>query len=260
MVKLVLAVGQMWRVALSLACLAMFLPAQQRSFEFEGRYWMPQMNSRLRVSAGGLATDIDARRDLGMEDTNFPEGQFTYQGAGRSRVQFTYTNMEYTGDQAVNRSIVFRGQTYNVGTRVLSDLQVQHLQLSWAYQFSIREGLVKFGPMLEADGFLMSSHLQAPAFGTPGDQRESLSAGVPSAGLALDIHPARRVNIYGQAAGMKVGSYGYFIGSDAGVKVRAWRGLFLAAGYRTFNLHVTNSPDFATLNLRGPWVGAGYRF
>jgi hypothetical protein len=32
------------------------------------------------------------------------------------------------------------------------------------------------------------------------------------------------------------------------------------AGYRTFNLRVDNSPDFARLQLRGLFVGAGVRF
>jgi hypothetical protein len=78
--------------------------------------------------------------------------------------------------------------------------------------------------------------------------------------LALDIQPWRWIDIYGQAAGMDLGSYGYFIGSDAGVKVTAWRHLLLTAGYRTFNLHVENSPDFARLHIGGPFVGAGFRF
>jgi hypothetical protein len=44
------------------------------------------------------------------------------------------------------------------------------------------------------------------------------------------------------------------------VKVTAWRHVLLTAGYRTFNLHVENSPDFARLHIGGPFVGAGFRF
>jgi hypothetical protein len=232
----------------------------QRYFEFEGRYWMPQMTARLRVDAAGFGTEIDAAHDLGIGGKNFPQGQFTFQGAGRNRVQFTFTPIDFTGDQVVSRTIVFRGNQYTFGTRVLSDLQVQHLQLSWAYQLSAYDGLVKIGPLLEADGFLTSSRLQAPNLNPVVDQKEDLAAGLPTVGLALDVNPHRRVDIYGQVSGMKAGSYGYYVGSDAGVKVRAWHGLVLSAGYRNFNLHITNAPDFARLDMRGTFVGAGWRF
>jgi len=232
----------------------------QNSIELTGRYWIPQMGSRIRVEANGFGTDIDARRDLGMPDTNFPLGGFTWRH-GRSRLRFDYTPIDYSGDQTVSRTVVFRGQTYTVGTRVISDLQVRHLQLSWAYQFTVHEGAFRIGPMVEADGFLMHGSLAAPNLKTaPFQQAEDLNAGLPTVGVAMDIQPHRRVDIYGQVSGMQAGSYGYFVESDSGVKVRAWKHVLLTAGYRTFNLHVENSPDFARLRLRGPFIGAGLRF
>jgi hypothetical protein len=110
--------------------------------------------------------------------------------------------------------------------------------------------------MVGADGFLMHGMLAAPNFGIT--EQEDISVGFPTVGLALDIQPRRWIDIYGQAGGMYVGSYGYFIGSDAGVKVKVWRHLLLTTGYRTFNLHVENSPDFARLHVRGPFVGGGF--
>ena len=237
-----------------------FLLNAQNSIEFTGRYWIPRMASRIRVESNGFGTDIDAVRDLGMPDTNFPQGGFTWQH-GRSRVHFEYTPIDYSGDQTVTRTLVFRGQPYTVGTRVLSELEVRHLQFSWAYQFiSVHEGMFRIGPMIEADGFLMHGSLAAPNLPTPFQQTENLSAGIPAVGLAMDIRPHHAIDIYGEAAGMQAGSYGYFIGSDSGVKVRPWKHLVLTGGYRTFNMHVESSPDFARLRLRGPFVGAGFRF
>jgi hypothetical protein len=136
---------------------------------------------------------------------------------------------------------------------------VQHLQLSWAYQFvNAHDGRFRLGPMIEADGFLMRGSLAAPSFGV--QQTEELSAGLPSVGLAMDIRIHRGIDFYSQAAGMQAGSYGYFIGSDSGVRARVWKHALVTAGYRTFNFHIENSPDFARLRLRGPCVGAGFRF
>jgi hypothetical protein len=224
------------------------------TLDLEGRYWSPDMSSRLRVERNGIGTDIDAKADLGMSDTNFPQGGFTLQ-YGRNRVRFLYTPIEYSGDQTMTRTVTFSGTQYTVGTRVVSDLEAKHLQLNWAYQFiRAKDGKFRLGPMVEADGFLLHGSLAAPAFSVI--QKEDLSAGLPTVGLAMDINPVRMIDIYGEAAGMKVGDYGYFVSSDAGVKVRI-RHLLFMAGYRTFNLHVENSNDFAHLRLRGPFVGAG---
>jgi len=124
----------------------------------------------------------------------------------------------------------------------------------------VRDGLVRLGSLVEADGFLMHGRLSAPDLTTPITESEDVSAGLPAVGLALDIEPHPRLNLYGQLAGMKAGDYGDFVGSDAGAKVRVWKILFVTAGYRTFNLHIQNAPDFASFRLHGPFVGAGLRF
>ena len=216
------------------------------------------MASRIRAEAAGLGTDIDARRDLGMPDANFPAGDFLWQH-GRSRVRFSYTPIDYTGDQTVTRTLLFRGQPYTVGTRVASEIAAQHLQFSWAYQFlRTHEGKFRIGPIVEADGFLMRGSLEAPAVGIR--QTEDLKAGLPTVGLAMDFQPQRWVDIYGQVSGMQAGSYGYFVESDSGVKAYPWKYLVVTAGYRTFNLHVESTPDFARMRMRGAFVGAGLRF
>ena len=232
--------------------------AAQHSLDLEGRYWIPRLSGDLRVDAGGLGTDIDPRKDLGIPNTNFPQGSVTW-ARGRSRLRFTYTPIDYGGDQTVSRTIVYRGTPYTVGTRVNSDLTVQHLQLSWAYQFvRVKDGVFRLGPMVEADGLLMSGRLTAPNLAQPLERTEKVSAGLPAAGLAMDIEPRHAIDIFGEAGGMKAGSYGYFVGSDAGMRLRLPAHLLLTAGYRTFSLGVSHAPDFVHLRLGGPFVGAGF--
>lgn len=243
-----------------LAALFPALLAAQNSFEITGGYWMPQFNGRVRVEQSGFGTDIDPKRDLGISDTNFAQGGISWRH-GRHRLSFLYTPIDYSGDQMASRTILFNGRQYAFGTRVVSDLEVQHLQLSWSWQFiDIRDGLVRLGPVVEANGFLMKGSLVAPNVGMAFAEKEELSAGLPTVGAALDIQPHPRVDLYGQMAGMQAGDYGYFVGSEAGLKVRAWKPLMLTAGYRTFNMHVKSTRDFANLRIGGPFVGAGLRF
>jgi hypothetical protein len=220
---------------------------------------MPQMATQLRVEANGFGTDIDARRDLGMADTHFPAGNFIWQH-GRSRLRFDYTPIDYSGDETVTRTVLFGGREYTVGTRVVSELEVRHLQLSWAYQFvNLGEGRFRLGPMVEANGFLMRGSLAAPNLAAPFQRTEDLKIGLPTIGAVMTIQPHHAVEIYAQMAGMKIGDYGSFVGSDSGVKAW-WKHVVVTAGYRTFNLNARVSPDFAHMRLRGPFVGAGFRF
>ncbi|MCU1237688.1 MAG: putative exported protein [Candidatus Solibacter sp.] len=229
----------------------------QPHVELEGRYWFSQVNSKIRVEKQGLGTDIDVKNDLGFTDSDFPEGRAAVRW-GHSRLSFDYTPIDFSGDRVVSRTLVFNGRTYSFGTQVISDLEAKHLQLGWTYQFHLLGGRVKLGPMVEAHGFLLSGSLRAPAVNV--ESKEDLSVGLPTVGPSLEISPHRRIDVYGEASGMSAGDYGHFIRSEAGVRFRPLRFVQFTAGYRTFNLRVANSPDFAHLHLRGPFVGGGFRW
>jgi hypothetical protein len=218
------------------------------------------MASTIKVEANGFGTDIDARRDLGMDDKSLPAGNFEWRN-GRSRLRFDYSPIAYSGDRTVTRTVVFSGREYTVGTRVVSDIEVRHLQLGWSYAIvNVRDGVFRLGPLAEVNGFLLKGSLAAPALDAAFQRTEDLKVGVPTVGALMTIQPHRAIELYGQFAGLKVGDYGSFVGSDAGVKVRPWRFVLLTAGYRTFNLNVKVEPHFAHLRLGGPFVGAGFRF
>src|SRR5215469_4809945 len=229
----------------------------QPTLYFEGRYWRTELGSRFRVDRNGIGTDIDVVKDLGFQDAGFPEGKFILQGTGGNRLSFGYTPINFSGDQTVTRTILFNGQPFTVGTQVISSLDVQHLQLSWAYQFRLARGKVHVGPLVQTNGFFIRGRLRAPVFSL--DESEEFKAGLPTLGLALEVRPHRKVEIFGEASGMSGGHYGYFISSEAGVRLFTVKWLYGTAGYRTFNLHIEHTPDYARLRLRGPFVGLGIR-
>src|SRR5215475_8493862 len=111
-----------WRCLAGIALAATCVNAQ-RTFDFEGRYWHTDVGSRIRVDRGGFGTDVDVVNDLGFSDAGFPEGKFTFQGKGGNRLSVAYTPIEFSGDQTVSRTIVFNGQPFTVGTRVVSGLE-----------------------------------------------------------------------------------------------------------------------------------------
>ncbi len=47
----------------------------------------------------------------------------------------------------------------------------------------------------------MKSRLRGPNLNPPVDERENVSVGLPTLGLAMDINPHRMVNIFGELSG-----------------------------------------------------------
>jgi hypothetical protein len=144
---------------------------------------------------------------------------------------------------------------------VLTNFRIQYLQLGWAYQFiNIHKGVFKLGTLLQGNGFLMKGRLRAPSLTPAIDDQESLSAGLPTVGLAMDINPHRKLNLFANVSGIKLGKYGYFLNSDVGVKILPVKYGFFTAGYRNFNLDAKSDPDFVRIELRGFFVGGGAHF
>src|SRR5437870_4265473 len=231
-------------------------PASAQVFEIEGRYWITRTDAQVRVERFGLATDIDLKKDLGVGDEGFPEGRVTFSHGG-NRFRFAFTPIHYTGDHDVNRTIIFNGRTYTFGTRVISSIDVNYLRFSWNY-FFLRTSRLRIGPMLEGNGFLQDLSLKAPSLGI--EQSENLSVGAPAIGVAVEYNPRGILHVQGEVAGISVGRYGYFVRSEAGVKLTPGRHVGITAGYRTFDLHADYQPDFVKLRIHGPFVGASLRF
>jgi hypothetical protein len=215
-------------LAACLACPA----ASAQIFEVEGRYWFTRTDAQVRVERFGLATDIDLKKDLGVGDAGFPEARITW-SSGSSRLRFDFTPIRYSGDRDVTRTIVFNGRTYTGGTRVISSADINHFQLTWTY-FLLRLPRLKIGPQLEGNGFLQDLSLRAPALGL--EQGSSLSAGAPAVGLAVEVSPGKRWRVQGEIAGISVGRYGYFLRSEAGVKLTPAPHVGITAGYRNYEL------------------------
>jgi hypothetical protein len=243
----------------TVACIA-FAHAEPK-VEFEGIYWITDLTAKAKVAKNNAGTDIDFEADLGLKDKNFPEGRFTWYIGPKSKVRLAYTPIGYSGDKNIERTIEFGGKTYTAGTRVITDLDVQYVRLGWAWQFvNISNGKIKFGTLLEAKGFWIDTSLETPEVVPPIKESEKFAIGLPTIGVALDINPHKVVNFSVEVSGMSAGKYGYFLDSEAGVKIIPVKNLSITGGYRMFDIKAKDEPDYAKLEISGPFVGATLRF
>src|SRR5258708_1594785 len=113
---------------LLLAGLFAVTAASAQVLEFEGRYWFTRTDSQIRMEKFGVSTDLNLKNDLGVGDPGFAEAQVTYSHR-RSEFRFDFTPIRYSGDRVIDRTIRFGNRTYSLGTRVLSDIEVNALRI-----------------------------------------------------------------------------------------------------------------------------------
>jgi len=229
--------------------------------EFEGRYWITDFTAEAKVTESGIGTDIDLKGDLGLKDENLPDVRFTWYTGPKSKLRLAYSQVAYSGDETIERTIEFAGETYTIGSRVITDFDVKYLRLGWVWQFiNIANGRVKLGTLLEAKGALVDISLDAPYLIPPVKESEKFIGGLPTIGAALDINPHKLVNIFAEVSGIYAGKYGYFLDGEAGIKIIPIKYVSILGGYRILDFQVEDDPDLAQLRISGPFVGITLRF
>ena len=233
--------------------------AQDGKLEFEGRYWIADLDAEAKAVESNLGAKFDFKSDLGMQDEDFPEGRIIWHTGPNSKLRLAYTQVDYSGDKEVTRTIEFEGQSYTAGTRVKSGLEIQYLRLGWIWQFiDIADGAIKLGPVIEAKGIIADVSLDAPTLNI--NESEEFLGGLPTAGIALDINPTKKINLFGEISGFHAGDYGYFFDAEAGLKVMPFKNLSIVAGYRIIDINAEDDPDFLEMQIEGPFVGGTLRF
>jgi hypothetical protein len=229
--------------------------------EFEGRYWFTDLEGNVKVTDGDIGTDINLKKDLDIKDEGYPEARLTWYTGKNSKIRIAYTQVGYDGDTNLQRTIVFNGTTYNVGTRVVTDFDIRYVRLGWAWQFiNIGNGTVKLGTLLEGMGFWGKVAIEAPDLAAPIKESAEYVFGLPTLGIALDINPHKILNIFAEGSGMTAGSYGYVYDAEVGIKLIPIKILSIMGGYRIMEFRVESDDDFVKTRVHGPFVGVTVRF
>lgn len=233
-------------------------------FEFEGRYWFPDLTGKAKVSEGSIVgTDIDLVSDLGFDNKNLPEGRLMWNLSPRNKFRVAYTQFHYSGDQNITRTFIYGGQVYTIGSRVVSDLKIQYVRAGWIWDFiDEQQGRFKVGTILEAKGIWLKAKVDAPNVVPPISAEEKVVVGLPTIGVAVDINPTSMVNIFGEVSGLPAGNYGYCLDAEAGLKIAPVKYFTIFGGYRYLDAkgEESSNDDFVKAKLEGPFAGATLQF
>jgi len=228
--------------------------------EFDGRYWMPDFDSDIRVEESNIGTDFDVKDDLGFDDENFPDARVIWNTGPNSKFRIGYTQISYEGSQAISRTIEFGGKSYTGGTLVNSEMDISYMRLGWIWQFINIADKFKAGPVLEAKGIMADVKLEAPNLSPAVSEKEEFIGGLPTAGVALDFTPIDQLNLFCEAGALYAGEYGHFLDAEAGIEIKPLKNVSLIGGYRIVDLKVEYEPDYVKMRLIGPFAGGKIMF
>ena len=259
--------SKMAKTFLCVLVIIVFIPCvafaqKEVTLELEGRYWWTDLQGKMKVTdSNGIGTDIDLKDDLDAKDESWPELRLTWYTGKNSKIRIAYTQVGYDGDANIQKTILFDGTTYDVGTRVVTELDIKYASLGWAWQFiNIDNGFFKLGTLIEAKGFWTEATLEAPDLATPIKEKEKFTFVLPTIGAALDFNPHKMLNIFAEGSGLYAGNYGYMYDVEAGVKFIPIKILSIKGGYRLLEFKAEHHDDFAKARVHGPFVGVTVRF
>lgn len=235
--------------------------ATAQRLELDARYWAADVVAEAKIEGGPLlGTAFDFKTDLGIDDEPLADLRLALFTGPHSTLRITYTRASYEADTIIGRAIEFNGVTYPAGARVVSELDLHYARLGWLWRLPVIPGKLRVGPILEAKAFVARATLEAPATAPPLQETERFAIVIPTAGLAFDLRPHPRVELFAEVSGLTLGDRGHVVDAEAGARISLVKFLAITGGYRFFDVRGEEDASFARLRLAGPFVGLTVTF
>jgi len=227
--------------------------------ELTGSAWL--VDSAGTIQANG--TPVDLIHDLGaaQQKPTF-YGRLVLKPRQKQRIVIEGSPVSIDGFNTVQRSVVYRGQTFNVSETLRSSAEFNYFFAGYQYDvLSGRSGHLGFS----AGGAYMGATgaINAIQSGTSASKTQTL--GLPLAGMEFRVFPVRRrsiLEVEGGLRGMAFGSYGHFVEGSLSGGVRLGP-MALLAGYREIFADLHQSGDGGSgvnVRLKGPIFSALWRW
>jgi hypothetical protein len=261
--------------AISIACLVfLVLPttihAQQEDFDqYKLRldtYWF-YSNPGGSVQGNSDEVPVDFQKDLGFNSYSTFAAKADWKFTRKNHFYVSLSRFNSSRQTILDRTITFRGQTFEVGTSIRSDLHAFLVAPGYQYDI-IRRKRGHLGLGVQVNMFNTSAKISTPAEGGGVvSAKGSLLAPIPVAGPDYRIYltDSPRVFVEGNVYGMYLFGYGNFVSTTDVLGLTLNKHISLNAGYQLGSrLVVNNSASANRIGLRltqqGAVAGAEFSF
>src|SRR5215469_11810137 len=213
---------------------------------------------------------INLHKDIGFNSYSTFSGKLDWKFTRKNHVYLVGAPFDQSRETVLQRTIVFQGQTFNVG--VLTKVNLSAPLIAPGYQYDIiRRRRGHIGIAIQIDLFPSNASFFAAAQVNNNHQvisaKKSLLAPIPVAGPQFRFYLTNspRLFVEGNLYGMYLFGYGNFISTTDDVGVTLNKHFSLNAGYQLgtrLNVNVDEKKDRFGLSLtqKGPIVGAQLSF
>jgi hypothetical protein len=234
-------------------------PAENYHVEASLNFWSVDPDIEVASDSMGIVgTRIDAVDDLGFGDENFRDLRVVLRPTRKLKFRVGYTPIKFDAEAILERTVVFNGQTYAVGLPVNSELDWKAWRFGLQYDFIYRDrGFL--GLIAEAKYTDATVRLDSPV----ASEFASVTAPIPTVGLAARVYVTRSVAVNGEISGLKVDfgdDEGTYADVDLGVTFNIGRHFGVQGGYRVLNVDYVVDEELGDFSLKGLYFGGTARF
>lgn len=249
------------------------LRAQQEDFdEYKIRidtFWF-YSNPSGNVQGSADSGSVDLQKDLGFNTYSTFAGKIDWKFTRKNHLYFFGSSFSHSRQTVMNRTIVFQGQTFVVGSTTQSSLKSNLFAPGYQYDI-IRRKRGHLGIAVQVDLFDSSANISAAAKVVNGVQQAAVSASgsllapIPVAGpeFRLYLLNSPRLFVEGNVYGMYFGGYGNFVSTSDSIGVTLTKHISINAGYQLGSRLVVNnnsSSDRIGVRLTQKGAIAGLEF
>ncbi|HEY6307897.1 MAG TPA: hypothetical protein VI488_15710 [Candidatus Angelobacter sp.] len=230
-------------------------------------FWFYSQPSGTFTSKGNTGF-FDLQADIGFNSYSTFTGKADWKFTRKNHLSFIATNFDQSKTVTFNRTVVFQGQTFAVGTVTSANLSARVLVPGYQYDF-IRRKRWNLGAQVQLDIFDITGSLFAAAqvnHGVPQTaafSSGSLRAPLPVAGPEIRFYPAKRLFVTANVLGMYFFGYGNFVSSQGNVGLKLTKNLAVRGGYQLgsrFNVNTKTQRLGVSLTQKGALVGLEISF
>jgi hypothetical protein len=243
-------------------------PATGESYHIEAAadYWFPTADITVASSGSGElsglpGSEIDFKRDLGLQDRHLPAVQIILRPARRHKFRFEYIPITYTASATLSTNLIFNGIRYTVGLPVNSTLQWRAYRFGYEYDFITKNrGFAGF--IMEAKYTDVRVELDSPFAAEFAHAR----APIPALGGIGRFYVMPNISITGEVTAFKIPDSidsryaAHYVDVDVYSTLNFNNNVGVQAGYRVLNVGYLIKTDSGSFVLKGLYFGGVLRY
>jgi hypothetical protein len=241
---------------------------RDKKMEFAFRYWFANSRASVNATENINGPEVGVRAGLGLNSKGAVEARYSWRFTGRHKLKIDYAQLS-TNSSAADFALNLGGgnslsaDNIDLSSLGRAEMDIKQLKIGYTWQGIKLGNRIRLGPLVDVRGILFDASLTVPSssgVGNAVDRSGIFGLGMLTLGTEVSATLHRRVEATSALSFIPIAGLGRTFEADTTAKLFLSNHLNLSMGYRYLRVRAGEGPNFAELRLRGPIIGAGFRF